>query len=115
MLCDSVTILDRGRLKYSGPMEGLLAHSEEVISYELALVADHPDAIAAVGALDGITEIAQQDGESRYTLSFDQSKLDASAILRTLLDAGAGIASIAPARKHLDEAFMDLTEPGVPE
>jgi len=51
--------------------------------------------------------------EARYSLTFDRAQLSPNAILRTVLEAGGEVVSFSEDVKHLNQAFMDLTEPGV--
>jgi ABC-2 type transport system ATP-binding protein len=119
MLCDAVTIIDRGRIKYSGPMGHLLEHqpagTEGGISYELLLAEPVAGLEQRLSALAGVTEVSVTEGQPRYTITFDPQLTSANAILRGLLanDGEAHIIAFNRVRRHLDQAFMDLTEPGV--
>ncbi|MEQ1862683.1 MAG: ABC transporter ATP-binding protein [Chthoniobacteraceae bacterium] len=116
MLCDSCTILDRGQVRYSGPMRDLVSGSNgESAQYHLTLRTPHAEAAAALAALPGMTTVSPPlPTEPRYTLIFDRATLAPNVILQTALGAGADIIGFAEAQRHLNEAFMDLTEPGVP-
>src|SRR3954468_6437876 len=47
-LCDHVTILDRGEVKYTGTMRGLVGSNEgDVVTYHLTLAAEHPATMSA--------------------------------------------------------------------
>jgi ABC-2 type transport system ATP-binding protein len=118
-LCDHVTILDRGAVKYSGTMRGLIANGDSATATcVLALAAEHPAAAAALTRLPGMTRLApplptDATGAARYTLTFDRAQLPVNAILQTAIAAGARVVSFQEDVKHLNQAFMDLTEPGV--
>jgi ABC-2 type transport system ATP-binding protein len=116
-LCDHCTILDRGTVKYTGPMRAL-THGDDgdTRTYHLTLTVAHPAAATALAALPGMHQVSPPlPTEPRYTLIFDPATLQPSAILAAALAAGAEILAFAPAQRHLNEAFMDLTEPGVRE
>jgi len=51
--------------------------------------------------------------DARYTLTFDRAQLPLNTILQTAISAGGQVVSFAEDVKHLNQAFMDLTEPGV--
>jgi hypothetical protein len=51
--------------------------------------------------------------EPRYTLIFDRTRVAPNAILQAALGAGAEINGFSEETRHLNQAFMDLTEPGV--
>jgi ABC-2 type transport system ATP-binding protein len=113
LLCDSVTIIDRGLVRYTGPMRGLLARSGEEAGYALTLAAEHPPLEAALAAVPGVTGVSKAEGEPRYVLTFSREKTDVNAVLRAALECGAQVVSFREDEKHLNQAFMDLTEPGV--
>ena len=113
-LCDSVTILDRGAVKYTGTMRGLVVGEKTGDAFAITLAAEHPPLVAALSALPGITRVQQAaDGVARYTVDFDPAALTPNAILQAALASGASITAFREDVKHLNQAFMDLTEPGV--
>jgi ABC-2 type transport system ATP-binding protein len=114
-LCDSCTILDRGAVKYTGSMRELVSgNNGESATYHLTLTAEHPAAAEALAALPGMERVSPPlPTQPRYTLIFDRDRLSPNAILQAALASGAEIVSFAEAQRHLNEAFMDLTEPGV--
>jgi ABC-2 type transport system ATP-binding protein len=114
MLCDSVTIIDRGKVKYSGKMKDLLSEQQgEVCSYVLVLSCEHAPAVEALGKLEGITKVTKAEEEPRYTVLFNRGQASTKSILEAVLASGGQVVSFQEGVKHLDEAFMALTEPGV--
>jgi len=114
LLCDSVTILDRGTVRYSGSISGLNQSNGETAEYLLALVEDHPDAEAALRKVNGVTEVTKVAKAPHYRVSFQRKQTDPNTLLRATLDCGAQIHGFQEVLRHLNQAFMDLTEPGVP-
>ena len=114
-LCDHVTILDRGEVKYTGTMRGLIATSEGTMAtYQLTLAAAHPATSDALAKLPGMQRITPPlPNEAKYMLTFDRAQLPLNTILQTAITAGGEVVSFAEDVKHLNQAFMDLTEPGV--
>jgi len=114
-LCDHVTILDRGAVKYTGTMRGLIANTDGANAiYQLTLAAEHQATSDALALLPGMQRVTPPlPNEARYTLTFDRAQLPLNTILQTALAAGAQVVSFAEDVKHLNQAFMDLTEPGV--
>jgi ABC-2 type transport system ATP-binding protein len=113
-LCDAVTILDRGTVKYTGSMRGLIANDGADGAYVLTLATAHPPLVDALQALPGLRTIQPAlDGVPEYAITFDREQLTTNAILSAAIGAGAHVVSFAEDVKHLNEAFMDLTEPGV--
>ena len=76
-LCDHVTIMDRGTVKYTGSMRGLVSQNEgSTAHYHLTLAAEHPDAIDAIAKLPGMLRITPPlPTEPRYTLTFERDQL----------------------------------------
>jgi ABC-2 type transport system ATP-binding protein len=114
-LCDHVTILDRGTVKYTGTMRGLISNTDgDSATYQLTLAALHPATAEALGRLSGMQKVTVPEPERpRYILTFDRLQLNLNTILQTALAAGGEIVSFSEDVKHLNQAFMDLTEPGV--
>ena len=114
-LCDHVTILDRGEVKYTGTMRGLIANTDGATAiYHLTLAAEHPPTADALARLPGVQRITPPlPNEARYTITFDREQVPLNTILQTALASGAQIVAFTEDVKHLNQAFMDLTEPGV--
>jgi ABC-2 type transport system ATP-binding protein len=113
-LCDGVTILDRGTVKYTGSMRGLIANDGNEGAYILTLAEQHPPVIEALQGLAGMRSVLPpSDGIAEYGLSFDRDQLSPNAILSAAIGAGGQVISFSEDVKHLNQAFMDLTEPGV--
>ncbi|MCK4298907.1 MAG: ABC transporter ATP-binding protein [Planctomycetes bacterium] len=113
-LCDSVTIIDRGVVKYSGSVRGLHSLTGEHASYVVTLEDEHPPTQEALEGLEGVLSVTKVEGQSSYRLAFDRSKTDTNAILRAVLESGGRLASFREDTRVLSQAFMELTEPGVP-
>jgi ABC-2 type transport system ATP-binding protein len=114
MLCDHVTIIDRGTVKFSGAMKNLLARNGSTPTYVIALAADHAPSEEAVRRLPGILGVAKAADAARYSVSFDGEQINPTSILQAVIAAGGQVVSFQEDVKHLNQAFMDLTEPGVP-
>jgi ABC-2 type transport system ATP-binding protein len=112
-LCDSVTIIDAGRIKFSGSMQALLVRSEEHPTYVLGVGGEWPELEQRLGELRGIVRAERIDGQPQYRIAFDWTATDTSAILRSVLDMGVKIVSFTEDRRHLNDAFMDLTRGGL--
>ena len=112
-LCDSVTIIDRGRVKYTGLMKDLLAHDDENPVYRLTLASASADAAEKLRGVAGVIEVEQLDGTAEFRISYDWTETDTNGLLAHVLELGLPIAGFVEDRKHLNQAFMDLTERGV--
>lgn len=108
-LCDEVTILDRGAVKYTGAMAGLTSTRSDGGSAWIlrpAIPGEPPPSLALV---PGVERITAEDGAWRIDLSGD----DTGPLLAAALAAGVRIADFREARRHLNDAFMAMTTPGV--
>ncbi len=111
-LCDAVTIIDRGKVKYSGSMHGLLLTSDEHPAYRLT-VAGESDWTEPLRQLTGVLKVESIEGRPEYRIEFDQTQLDTNQLLHGILGLNIPIMAFAEDKRHLNEAFMDLTERGV--
>ncbi len=113
-LCDSVTIIDRGKIKYSGAMNQLLASTEEHPTFRLTIAGEPEAEIEAVlRALPGIVKVERIEARPEFRLSFDGNLTSTNALLGGILGLSIPIHGFAEDRRHLNEAFMDLTSKGI--
>jgi len=113
-LCDSVTIIDRGRVKYTGSMADLASGGDRHPGYTLTLAADDGQTEARLKAIPGVIDVSRLNGTPAYRITVDDLEpVDANSLLRGVLELGLPVASFAINKKHLNQAFMDLTEQGV--
>lgn len=114
-LCDSVTIIDRGLVKYSGTMNDLLNQEDQAAgqSFRLMISEDDPEAEEQFAGLPGVTGVEKVEGRPEFRLTIDAAATDANILLRGILDAGYSITAFSKDQKHLNQVFMDLTERGV--
>jgi ABC-2 type transport system ATP-binding protein len=112
-LCDSVTIIDRGQVKYTGSIDQLLTHGDGAVGFDVVLDEDLDDAEDRFANIPGVRSVEKNEAECDYLIWFDSAQVDSNVVLRSLLDSGAALKSFRPAQRHLNEAFMALTEPGV--
>ncbi|SFJ08479.1 ABC transporter ATP-binding protein [Planctomicrobium piriforme] len=112
-LCDSVTIVDRGKTKYSGPMEALLDHQTEQPVYRVRLGSDRDQQIAAFDGIAGVLAVDPMEGRSDVRVKTDPELIDGNGLLQQLLARGQTIIAFSRDQRQLNEAFMDLTERGV--
>jgi ABC-2 type transport system ATP-binding protein len=114
-LCDSVTIIDRGLVKYSGTMNDLLNQEDQALqqSFRLIIAEDAPDAEGQIAGLPGVHGVEKTAGRPEFRLTIDSAATDANTLLRGILDLGHSITAFSKDKKHLNQVFMDLTERGV--
>ena len=113
-LCDSVTIIDRGQVKFSGPMDVLLEAPDELRTYNLRLANVHENVIEQIRALPGVDDVKEPEFATGRDFNIQLAvNLPANEFLKELLTLNLPIASFSQQRRHLNQAFMDLTTRGV--
>lgn len=112
-LCDSVTIIDRGEIRYSGTMAKLLEKESGRRIYEAQLSVAVPQLVDKLKLCEGITEAQKSSDLPHYTIHFDPEIANTGTVLQALLSNGADVQSFKESRKQLNQVFMDLTSPGV--
>jgi len=113
-LCDSVTIIDQGAIRYSGTMDDLLAQEGTTVTYLLTLAVEDPATEQALRDTDGVEQVLKVEDGPAYQVTFDTQRVTTNDVLHVALHAQGRIVSFRRSVRHLQEAFMDLTEPGVP-
>ncbi|QDV51093.1 ABC transporter ATP-binding protein [Gimesia fumaroli] len=113
-LCDSVTIIDRGLIKYSGSMDGLLTHEQEHPSYKVTLESEVNELLVeSLVNEPGILSVRMTDKPRELLISFDATLTSTGNLLSKIIELDGSIESFQRDKKHLNQAFLDLTEQGV--
>lgn len=114
-LCDAVTVIDRGHVRYSGPMDLLLESPAQQTTWNLRLTTALPGIMDKLRTLAAITEVTEPEFSNGrdFTLQLAEG-LTGNDLLRELVPLDLPVASIGQQRRHLNDAFMDLTTRGVP-
>ena len=112
-LCDHVTILDRGRLRYTGSMEGLVEEQGQEKVYRIELATRSPEVETALRALPGLVSLETEEGESVYRARMRSDPANPDCLLRAVFSHEGQLKNFREEAKELSEAFMDLTQPGV--
>ena len=106
-VCDTVGILDEGRLLFQGPIDELLVG----FAVPRYLVRCRPPVEPVIAALErlpwveGVDEVAP--GELAVTVSSMEEA--ESGLVAALTEAGARVVSIAPEAVSLERAFLEVT------
>lgn len=112
-LCDSVTIIDRGKVKYSGTMDGLLTHEQEHPCYKLTLDAEVEGLVESLASEPGVLNVEKTERPREFRISFDATLTTTGNLLSKIIELQGSIESFQKDKKHLNQAFLDLTEQGV--
>ncbi|MCZ7533785.1 MAG: ABC transporter ATP-binding protein [Acidimicrobiia bacterium] len=107
-VCDTVGILDQGRLVFQGSLEDLLVGSA-VPRYVVRFRSPLDSVVATMQHLDWVLEVEQTDGPGELLITV-KSLDDAEArLVRVLADAGASVISFVPEEVSLERAFLAVT------
>ncbi len=112
-LCDSVTIVDRGTVKYSGSMDGLLVQNEGPKAWRVRVMDAPEHFVQRLQEVAGVESAEPIEGRPEFLIRCESEAVDSNQLLQNLLQLGVPISGFNEDRKHLNEAFMDLTERGV--
>jgi ABC-2 type transport system ATP-binding protein len=110
-LCSEVTIVSRGRVTFSGPIDKLRAESGEV-AYRLVTTdsgATREAALATPGVhlADGLVACQRASGDA-LAVRAEVAALDELVV--RLVHAGVAVRELAPVISPLEAAFLALTE-----
>jgi ABC-2 type transport system ATP-binding protein len=113
-LCDSVTILDRGQVRYSGPMGVLLDEGIEQSVWNLRLLRPQSELLELLRGLKCVAEVSEPEFSNGQDfvirLVEDASGSD---LMREIAPLDLPLGSLGRQRRHLNDAFMALTTRGV--
>ena len=112
-LCDAVTIIDKGKVMYSGSMSGLQTSTNEHPTWRVTFGSVIEGIIDRIKGLPGVVNVDQVEGRPDYRGSYDWTETDTNTLLKGLLELGAPIVGFTEDKRHLNDAFMDLTTKGV--
>lgn len=112
-MCDSLTIIDHGRLVFSGSVEELGRHmsGNAPIRVRLAAGAEADaieDAVTLIRQYPGVTGVGREEGNV-LTVDFDGGE-DAAAGLLKQLAAGAPLVDFHRPPLNLEKVFMEVTQ-----
>jgi ABC-2 type transport system ATP-binding protein len=106
-LCNRVAIIEKGKLIYSGPVQGV---RDQMSTGRVVWVTVSSDPEHAVGLLKSrpeITEAAVTDG--RIKVTFVNHDVDHSCVAEVLVHGGAKLTELREDELGLEEVFMRVT------
>lgn len=105
-MCDSLSIIDGGKLIFSGTIEALSEHMHRQSPLLLRIDGETDEAVRLLKESAGVSSLMQlEDG----TLSADFTG-DAASLLASLVGAGVRISDFHRAPINLETVFMEVTE-----
>ena len=112
-LCDSVTVLDRGRVRFSGAVDELPVGDGELGSYELRVLHENEAIGEIVSAVDGVLEVVRLEAATAWRVVCRLGQTDCRQLLEILVERGIVVESFVRQQSRLNEAFLSLTTRGV--
>jgi len=112
-LCDSISIIDRGRLIFSGSMDELSTHMRKEAPLVIRVEGEADGAVRLLKETHGVSGI-EMDEEEALHISFDG---DLASLLQRLVMEGVRVTDFHRAPINLETVFMEVTQndaqPGV--
>jgi ABC-2 type transport system ATP-binding protein len=104
-LCNRVAIIEKGRLIYSGPVQGV--RDQSAIYWVTVAGGDPTRAIELLKPRPEVTEVVQVDGQAKVTLVSHDT--DPGFIAETLVHGGVKLIGLWQDELGLEEVFLRVT------
>jgi ABC-2 type transport system ATP-binding protein len=106
-LCNRVAIIEKGKLIYSGPVQGVRDQMGSGHIYWVKVAEEPQKAIELLKSRPEVAEIEQVDGQVKVT--FTSSDTDPSFVADTLVRNGVRLTGLWEEELGLEEVFMRVT------
>jgi ABC-2 type transport system ATP-binding protein len=106
-LCNRVAIIEKGRLIYSGPVQGVRDQMGQGRVIWVRVSSDQAHAVELLKVRPEITEVGTVDGEIKITLAGQE--VDHSIVADVLVKGGAKVIELREDEIGLEEVFMRVT------
>jgi ABC-2 type transport system ATP-binding protein len=106
-LCNRVAIIEKGKLIYSGPVQGVRDQMGSGHIYWVKVGDDPVRAIELLKSRPEVAEVAQVDGQVKVT--FNSQDTDPSILADTLVRGGVKLTGLWEDEVGLEEVFMRVT------
>ena len=106
-LCNRVAIIEKGKLIYSGPVQGVRDQMATGRIVWVRVKSDQDKAIELLKARTEVTEAVASDGQIKVTLADHES--DHSIVAEALVQGGARVLEVREDELGLEEVFLRVT------
>ena len=106
-LCNRVAIIEKGRLIYSGPVQGVRDQMQSGRVMWVKVSSDPAEALALLQARPELAKVEPVDGRIKVTLT--SLDADHSIIAQTLINGGAKLIGLQEDELGLEEVFLRVT------
>jgi ABC-2 type transport system ATP-binding protein len=107
-LCNRVAIIERGKLIYSGPVQGVRDQMAVGRVVWVRVKSDPSQAIELLKARTEVTEAVAMDGQIKVTLTDHET--DHSIVAEALVHGGARVLEVREDELGLEEVFLRVTK-----
>ncbi len=107
-LCDSIGIIERGRLVASGPLDEISRHIHQERGLRIKVLSDSAQAKSILSDTPGVGDIYEENGFLEVDFHGDEET--AAGLLESLLQQGVRVSSFAEITSDLEEIFLKLTK-----
>ncbi len=112
-LCDSVGVLEGGRIAVSGPIEEVQARGRPGRRLRLTVLTRPTDAMTLIRGCTGVESVdavdVERTGASTLAVTYDGDEWAVAEIVNTLAKAQIAVSAVEPERTDLERIFMDVT------
>ena len=106
-LCNRVAIIERGKLIYAGPVQGVRDHASSGRVIWVKVSSDQDRAIELLKSRPEVGAVEAEDGHIKITLV--NHDIDHSVIAETLVHGGARLIELREDELGLEEVFLRVT------
>jgi ABC-2 type transport system ATP-binding protein len=106
-ICNRVCIIERGKLIYSGPVQGVRDQMSQGRIIFVRVSSDQAQAVTLLKTRPEIAEVTTLDGIIKITLATQDA--DHSIVADTLVRGGARVTELREEELGLEEVFMRVT------
>ena len=106
-LCNRCAIIERGRLIYSGPVQGVRGESQLGRVFRVRVATDPVRAVELLRACPDVREAVAEEDHLRVTLPDDPA--DPALIADVLVRGGARLVELREEELGLEEVFLQVT------
>lgn len=107
-LCNRCAIIEKGRLIYSGPVQGVRSESQVGRVLRARVSTDIARALELLRARPEVVEASEEDGRLRVVVREDQA--DAGVVADALVRGGARLVELREEELGLEEVFLRVTK-----
>jgi ABC-2 type transport system ATP-binding protein len=106
-LCNRCAIIERGRLIYQGPVQGVAGHASGGRTFRIRVASSLDSAVEHLRTLPEITEVSAEDGIIHAVVAGNDA--DPSALTQSLVLGGHRLLEFREEEIGLEEVFMRVT------